>query len=47
MANIELNDETSYLCQCPKCKKIVIDEWTCSDCNIEMNEITQVVTSVY
>lgn len=47
MSSIHIDIEKSWLCQCPKCKRIYIDKSKCKDCGCILDEITDIVTDAY
>ena len=47
MSYVEISTEKGCLCQCPKCKRIYIDEYKCKDCDVELDEICEIVTDAY
>ena len=44
---MKIDTETGVLTQCPKCKRVFLDEYTCPDCKITTDEICDVVTEAY
>jgi len=47
MANVNIDMEKGELLQCPECKRIYLDEWTCPVCKCKTTEICSIITDVW